>query len=273
MRVKVLKYGFIGALVIYALLPFYWMVITAVKPLEELSKSPPTWFPQGFDWSNVTGIWTSVPFDVYLFNSVLVGILTTLIAVPLATGAAYAFFRFRFRFNGPLLAVVLFSITVPAVIVLVPFYDILSELGLLDTRTGLVLSYVVWSLPFVLLLMRGYFQSSYPLEVEEAALIDGCSRRSVLWRVVLPLSIPGIAVSAVFVILLAWNEYLWASVVAGAEPIRTASVGLQSFLGQFADVRVLGQWMAGAVFLTLPLFFGAVFLQRYIAGAYGPSRS
>lgn len=266
------KYGFLLALVAYAVVPFYWMVLTAVRPREQVTEVPPSWLPSRIEFSNFHEIWTSVPFSSYLMNSLIVGLATTVISVGVGGGAAYAFYRYRFRFSKTLLAIVLFSITVPAVIVLVPFYDILSTLDLLNTRQGLILSYVVWSLPFVLLLLRGYFENSYPIEVEEAALIDGCSRWSVLWRIVLPLSIPGTAVAAIFVILLAWNEYLWASVVAGSEDVRTASVGLQSFLGQFADIRLLGQWMAGAVILTLPLFFGAIFLQRYITGAYGASR-
>ena len=148
-------------------------------------------------------------------------------------------------------------------------HSLLESIGLLDTRVGLALSYTVWAVPFTTLILRGYFQGAYTVEIEEAAFLDGCSRTSVLWHVVLPLSLPGLIASAIFTILLAWNEFIWASIIASSEEIRTASVGLQSFIDVNGTNAALGLWMAGAVYLTIPIAAFFFIVQRYIVVAYG----
>ena len=158
---------------------------------------------------------------------------------------------------------ILFTQAIPTVIILVPLYMLLNNFGLLNSRVGLSLSYIVWSVPFCTLLLRSYFKTAYPPELEDAAYIDGCSRVSVLWRIVLPLSLPGISAAAVFVCLLSWNEFIWASVIATDDSIRTVSFGLNQFVNQFNASPLLGQWMAGGVFATLPLVLLYLVLQRF----------
>ncbi len=257
------------ALLVYAGLPFYWMVLTAVRPASELQRVPPSWIPGSISLSNFVDVWSTIPLAHYVLNTLIVASLTTLVGVTIAALAAYGLVRYRFRGSTAILVIVLFTLTIPTVVTLVPFYSLLYQFGLLNTRVGLALSYVVWAVPFTTLLLRSYFQTAYSIEVEEAALMDGCSRISVLWRIMLPLSLPGLLSASVFTILLSWNEFIWASVIMTDDSVRTASIGLQLFVSQLGTTSELGQWMAGAVTLTIPLALLYIAVQRYLTASYG----
>jgi ABC-type glycerol-3-phosphate transport system permease component len=207
-----------------------------------------------------------------MWNSFLISIMTAGLAVTISTLAAYALVRHNFRGKTVILFAVLFTVTIPTVVTLVPLYSLLTDVGLDDSRIGLALSYTAWAVPFTTLLLRGYFQAFYPLDVEEAALVDGCSRLSVLWYVMLPLSRPGIISAAIFTVLLSWNEFIWASVITTSNSVRPASVGLQQFVGQFQANQDLGLWMAGALCMSVPLIVLFVAVQRWFTVAYGGTK-
>lgn len=259
----------IVAIAVLTLAPFYWMTVTAVRPRDELGDSPMALWPAGASLSNFVDVWSSIPFSRYLINSIIVATLTTVISVTIASLAGYSLIRYRPRGYGFILGFILFTLTIPGVISLVPYYDLFTRLGALDTRWGLALSYSVWALPFNALLMHGYFQSSYSIDIEEAALLDGCSGVSVLWRIVVPLSRPGLVAAATFTVLLAWNEFIWASVITSSEETQTAPVGLQLFIGQYSDNQSLGLWMAGAIYVTAPVVATFLYVQRHLVTAYG----
>lgn len=263
------RYGAIALLLAYALLPFYWVLVSAVRPTQEMLRVPPRWLPGSVSFQSFVDVWSSVPLAHYIVNSAVVALTTSFVAVAISSIAGYAIYRYDFRGRAWLLAFILFMQTVPAVVILLPLYLLLSDAGLLNSQLGLVLSYTVWSVPFGTLLLRSFFVTAYPVEVEEAALIDGCSRASVLWRIMLPLSLPGLIVAAIFTSLLAWNEFIWASVITTGEDVRTVSVGLQQFVGQFGAAQEFGQWMAGAVVSTVPVMVVFILLQRYITTGFG----
>ena len=259
----------IVVLVAYAITPFYWMVITAIKPPAELSEVPPAWVPGAPTLHNFISVWTSIPLAHFMLNSAIVAIITTAVALTISLLAAYGLVRFRFRGRTVVFAVILFNLTLPGVVTLVPFYALLESAGLLNTRIGLALSYTVWAIPFTTLLLRGYLKTAYAAEIEEAALLDGCSRAAVLWRIVIPLSVPGLLSAAIFTVILAWNEFIWASLIATTPNVETASVGLESFVNNSAVNTSLGLWMAGAVYLSLPVVILFLAVQRYVVVAYG----
>jgi ABC-type glycerol-3-phosphate transport system permease component len=266
---RLARYLAICLLLAYALLPFYWMLIGAVRPAEEFLRVPPLWVPRGISLRSFVEVWSAVPLATYMLNSAIVAGVTTIVAVGISSIAGYAIFRYDFAGRSLLLVFVLFTQTVPAVVILLPLYVLLSDADLLNTRVGLALSYTVWSVPFGTLLLRSYFVTAYPVEVEEAALIDGCSRASVLWRIMLPLSLPGLITAGIFTSLLAWNEFIWASVITTSEDIRPVSVGLQQFVGFLSANEDLGLWMAGAVLSTLPVMVVFIAVQRYVAAGFG----
>jgi multiple sugar transport system permease protein len=259
------------AIISYALLPVYWIVITAIRPTSELVRVPPSWHPSAVSLRAFVDVWTAIPLGHYILNSVLVSLMCAAIAVTISTLAGYALVRFDFKAKTFVIFIVLFTVTIPAVVTLVPLYSLMSDAGLLDSRIGLALSYTAWAVPFTTLLLRGYFAASYPVEVEEAALVDGCSRATVLWHIVVPLGAPGIISAAIFAILLGWNEFIWASVITTDDSVRTASVGLQQFVGQFQANANLGLWMAGALCMSAPILLLFLLVQRWFVVAYGSS--
>jgi ABC-type glycerol-3-phosphate transport system permease component len=264
-----LRYLAVLLLVGYALIPLYWVIITAVRPTKELMARSPSWIPGGVSLASFADTWQQIPLAHYMLNTAIVALVTTLISVAIAALSGYALSRIDFRGSTVVFVLILFTQAIPTVIILIPFYQIFTDVGLLNTRVGLAISYVVFAVPFATLLLRGYFKTAYPVELEQAAYIDGCSRVSVLWRIVLPLSLPGLAAAATFICLLSWNEYIWASAIAGDESVRVVSVGLAQFTGQFGGNALLGDYMAAALFITAPLVFLFMALQRFSTTSYG----
>jgi multiple sugar transport system permease protein len=266
---KIARYFAIAVLVCYALIPFYWMVISAVRPTAEMFAVPPSWIPSSVSLHNFVAVWTQVPLARFMLNSAIVAGVTVLVAVTISGLAGYGLSRFDFRGNGLVTAIVLFTQTIPGVIILIPFYVELEHLGLLNSRVGLALSYTVWAIPFCTLLLRSYFKTAYSRDIEEAAIIDGCTGFSLLWRIVLPLSLPGLLAAATFTFLLAWNEFIWASLVLSSGSARPVSVGLEQFVGQFGQDQDIGLYMAAAVYSTLPPLLLFLAVQRYALTGYG----
>ena len=256
-------------IVSYALLPLYWMVITAVRPVSELLTIYPSWFPGGIQFDRFINIWEAIPLAAYMVNSAIVVGVTVLIGVTVAALGGYALSRFDFPGSGAVLAFVLFTQTIPTVVLLVPFYTLLHDAGLINTRAALPLSYTVWAVPYATLILRGYFKTAFSRDLEDAARVDGCSRFSVLWRIVFPLSLPGLMSAAMLIAVFAWNEFLWASLIASQEQIRTVSVGLNQFVGRFGTNENLPLWMAGAIFVALPPIILYVAAQRFVSVGYG----
>jgi multiple sugar transport system permease protein len=256
-------------IVSYALLPLYWMVITAVRPLSELLTIYPAWVPGGIQLDRFINIWAAIPLAAYMLNSTIVVGITVLIGVTVAALGGYALSRFEFPGSGIVLAFVLFTQTIPTVVLLVPFYTLLHDAGLINTRAALPLSYTVWAVPYATLILRGYFKTAFSRDLEDAARVDGCSRLDVLRRIVFPLSLPGLMSAAMLIAVFAWNEFLWASLIASQEQIRTVSVGLNQFVGRFGTNENLPLWMAGAIFVALPPIILYVAAQRFVSVGYG----
>jgi multiple sugar transport system permease protein len=266
---RFLAYAAAILIVSYAVLPLYWMVITAVRPVSELLDIYPSWIPSGIQLDRFVNIWSAIPLAAYMLNSAIVVLITVLIGVTVAALGGYALSRFEFPGNGLILAFVLFTQTIPTVVLLVPFYTLLHDAGLINTRVALPLSYTVWAVPYATLILRGYFRTAFSRDLEDAARVDGCSRFGVLWRIVFPLSLPGLMSAAMLIAVFAWNEFLWASLIASQESIRTVSVGLNQFVGRFGTNENLPLWMAGAVFVALPPIILYVAAQRFVSVGYG----
>ena len=266
---RFLAYAVAILIVSYALLPLYWMVITAVRPVSELLDIYPAWIPGGIQLDRFINIWSAIPLAAYMLNSAIVVLITVLIGVAVAALGGYALSRFEFPGNGLILAFVLFTQTIPTVVLLVPFYTLLHDAGLINTRVALPLSYTVWAVPYATLILRGYFRTAFSRDLEDAARVDGCSRFGVLRLIVFPLSLPGLMSAAMLIAVFAWNEFLWASLIASQEPIRTVSVGLNQFVGRFGTNENLPLWMAGAIFVALPPIILYVAAQRFVSVGYG----
>src|SRR5207253_47232 len=199
----------------WTLFPIYWITTASFKTELALYAKPPQWlFTPILD--NYTRVLTNIPFFQYLKNSLVIAIGTTVGSLVLGTLAGYGFARFRFRASEAVRFLVLVTRMAPRIVLVVPYYLMMQRLGLLDTYTGLLVAYVSFALPFSIWLLIGFFVD-VPLDVEEAAMIDGCSRLGVLIRIVIPIAAPGLVVAAIFAFLVSWNEFLFALILSGVE--------------------------------------------------------
>ena len=202
----------------------------------------------------------NIPFVEYLTNSLVIAIGTTVGSLVLGVLAGYGFARFRFPGSDAVRFMVLVTRMAPRIVLVVPYYLMMQRLGLLDTYTGLVIAYISFALPFTIWLLIGFFMD-VPLEIEEAAMIDGCSRVGVLLRVVLPIVAPGLVVAAIFAFLVSWNEFLFALILSGVKA-KTLPVVIAGFNTDAGPLY--GEMSAAAVMVMLPNIVMTVALQRFL---------
>jgi multiple sugar transport system permease protein len=247
--------------VLVLLFPFLWMVSTALKPPEEVFTPTPRWIPLNPTLQNFVHILGETSFPRYFLNSVVVAFITMLLALVVTVFAGYALSRYRFRGKQAFSLWLLVSQMFPPMLLVIPIFVLMLRLGLYNTYTSLIITYGTFALPFSTWMLKAYFDT-VPLDLEEAAMVDGCTRLQALARVVLPLAAPGIVTVALFVFILAWQEYMFALTLTRTTDMRTLPVGISLFLGEY---RVLwGSLMAGSVVVTAPVILLFSYLQRYI---------
>ena len=255
-----IAYGLGGLCTFFLVAPLIWVLTTSVRPLVEVASSPPLIFPRSITFKAYVDLWEAAPFLDYLFNSVFISLMTALVALSFSICAAYAFSRFRFRGSTVMLMLVVMSQMLPGSSILIPLFQVIRNLGLLDTHAGMVLVYTGFSIPFCTWLLNGYFRS-IPEDLEQAALIDGCNRLQLLYRIVLPLAAPAVIAVGIFAFLLAWNEFLFAYLLTKTRAL-TIPVGLRAaFLGQY--VNKYDQLFAASLIFSLPPIVLFIFLQKY----------
>jgi ABC-type glycerol-3-phosphate transport system permease component len=241
------------------LFPVYWLLASAMKSELELFSIPPAWWPAAPTLDHFARLFGGA-FPTWFRNSAIVASATTGIALVVAALAAYSFSRFRFRGSRPLSTLFLLIQLFPVAVIVIPLFILWTNLKLTNTYWSLVITYLVFSLPIATWLLIGFF-NAVPVELEEAAMIDGNSRLGALWRVTLPLSLPGLAATAIYVFLGAWNEYFFALTFISRQEMRTIPVGLTSF---FAENSVdWGGLMAASVLASLPVVILFGLLSRY----------
>jgi multiple sugar transport system permease protein len=251
------------------LLPIYWMVNTSFKFQPEIFRVPPTLVPFDFTLANyrailVGNIAHSIAIPVYLKNSLIVAACTVLVTLFLATPAAFAFSRVPFRGKRVLISFVLVSQMLPIVLILIPLYRTFLSLHLLSTYAGLVLPYLMFSLPFSIWMLKGYFDT-IPRELDEAAKVDGCTKFQSMLRVVLPNVKGGLTATSIVTFIMSWDEFIISLTIMDKDSMRTLPVGLlQSFVGEFTIKW--GEMMAASVVTTVPVVILFIFLSKYLIG-------
>ena len=253
-------HGILLLAVIITMLPVLWVVDTALSQGNSLSSgdafNPADWTGEHF--SNVLG---GEDFYLWLRNSLVVSIGTTLFGLALAVPAGYGFSRYRFKAHNPAMFSFLLVQMFPGVIIIVPYFILMKTLGLLNSAPGLILAYTVTALPLCVWMLKGFFDT-VPRELEEAALLDGCSQAQVFSRIILPLSLPAIAVTALFSFLAAWNEFLLALTFNTSNDRYTLPVGLASFISP--TKQLWGDFAAMALIVSLPVVILFILFQRYL---------
>jgi len=248
-------------MLIWTLMPFYWMVATSLKRDKEIYGFDATLIPRQPNLDSYRRLFAQTPFVLYLRNSTIIAVSTTVASLVLGCLGAYALARLRFRGRAIIARGLIFTYLVPQSLLFIPLFAVMSALALTDTLKGLTLAYLGFTLPFCTWLLLGYFRS-VPLELEEAALVDGCSRLGALVRVILPMSLPALAVVAFFSFTQAWNEFLYANVFVNSVEARTITMGLTLFVVE--DVFFWGPMMAAACLATVPPVAVYLVFQRWV---------
>ena len=249
---------------VLVLFPFYWMINTSLKPASEIFLSPPTFVSSNWSLDAYVTVLTERPFARYFLNSLVVTLGTTVLSVTLAAFAAYGFTRFFPRGATPFVVFLLFTKMLPETLLIIPYFQLMSSVGLLNSYWSLILAYSSFALPFSVWMLIGFFRS-IPRDIDEAAKIDGASYLQTFFLVILPLARPGLVAVALFTFLIAWNSYLWALVLTTDASMHVLSVGVANMVGEY---RV--EWnelMAAAVIAAVPVMLLFSFLEKHLVNA------
>jgi len=255
-----LTYLGLAAALVFFLGPFFWIVTTSLKGNEDFFAYPPVWIPSEPSLSHYVGLFTRSSGARYFMNSLAISSLSMLAALAVSLPTAYSIARWRFG-GGFLSAFLLVLRMLPAIALIIPIYIMYKLFGLTNNYLGLVILYTVVYIPFAVWLLVGFLRD-FPIEIEEAAMIDGCSRLRALAQVVVPIIAPGLAVVALFAFIATWNEFLFAIVLTGIET-KTMMVLVTSFTSGGTDA-FFGEASASVVLGVLPAFAVAFMLERYL---------
>jgi multiple sugar transport system permease protein len=249
-------------IIAFALAPYAWMVLTSLKPQDEVTRTPITYLPQTLTFAHYAELFQRTSFGGNLVNSLIVAVGAVTLGLTLSIPASYAFSRFRFWGRRVLLVQFLVINMFPVVLLIIPLFVLMRALGLLDTYVALIAGHGTFTIPFAVWMMTSYM-NAIPAELDEAALIDGCTRFQTIRKVVLPLAMPGIVTTAIYIFVTSWNEYLFAMMFSGND-VRTVTVALQTFIGEFTI-----QWgllTAGGTLVALPVTVLFLLVQRRLVG-------
>lgn len=260
-RVPAAVYLGLFVMVAFNLAPFYWMVTSSLKGSMEVVSFPATLWPEKFTTDAYREIWLHAGFIGYFVNSLIVAGATAVLSSSLGLFAAYGFSRFRFPLRTTLMTIFLATQMIPGVLLVVPYFKLLTQVGLFDTRIGLILALTSITLPFSVWMLKGYIDG-VPVEVDQAAMIDGASRLQALCLIVLPNVLPGLVATTTFAFLLAWGDVLWALCLISDEAKLTMTLGIARLIGQF---RVeWSQAMAAVVIASAIPALLFLLMQRFL---------
>ena len=254
-------YSVLILLLIFALFPIYWMLITSFKSFREVYFPLPTLWPRKFEWSNYAKIFSRYNYGIALWNSTKVAVTVSLISVAVGVFSAYSVVRLKFIGKRSMPQLFLLSYLIPRTILFIPIYIFITRIGLADSIWGVILTYPTITIPYATWVLITYFQN-LPVEIEEAASVDGASRVQTILRIILPISLPSIVSTFIFSFTLCWSEYIYALVIINNKFQRTITLALSSML--VADIIPWGPLMAGAVISTIPVMIFYMIASKYI---------
>ncbi len=251
---------------VYLIFPFFWAISSSLKSQSELFQTPVDYWPAHPRWENYAKVFTGQPFARNLLNSAVVAGLTTLIALTIGSFAAYALGRFRFRGKRPVYYLILSVSMFPQISILGGMFTLIRTLGIYNSWWGLILSYMIFTLPFTIWILTSFVRE-IPGELEEAAVVDGAGPLRTVWSVLLPVMAPGLVTAGLLAFIQAWNEFLFALTFTVDNKSRTVPVAIALFSGATIHELPWAQIMAASVIVTIPLLvLVLVFQNRIIAG-------
>jgi multiple sugar transport system permease protein len=245
-------------IIAFAVGPYLWMMLTSIKPDADITQFPLRYWPSAITFQHYDDLLAHTSFAVNLLNSLIVAIGAVLVGLAVSVPAAYAFSRFRFAGRRVLMTQFLVINMFPIVLLIIPLFVLMRNLGLLDTFIGIIAGHSTFAIPFAIWMLTSYM-NSIPREIDDAAFVDGASRLQTIRLVLLPLLMPGLATTAIYIFVTSWNEYLFAMMLSG-DNVRTVTVALQHFIGEFTV-----QWgllTAGGTLIAIPVTILFLIVQR-----------
>ncbi|MCL3861178.1 carbohydrate ABC transporter permease [Actinotalea sp. K2] len=260
------KVALVAALVLgacFSALPVLWMLSSSFKRNSEIFEFPPRLITPGFSFDAYTTILTDPVKLRFFLNSYVVALSVTVLSLVVAVLAAYAFSRYEFWGKKTINIVVVTVQAVPPITLLIPYFGLMVTLRLYNTYQGLILTYMVFTLPYAIIMMTGYF-NTLPRELDEAVKVDGAGPMTALWRILIPISVPGLVSVGVYTFMIAWNEFLFALTLTRTEDMRTVPIGIQLLMGQHS--YEWNEMMAMSILGCIPVLLLFLFFQRYFIG-------
>lgn len=257
------SYVYLTILAIIAMFPMVWILLTSVKGKGEMMGDPTAFFPKSFTLDNYRTVIQQLGFGGNVVNSVIVAVSTTVIAILVSALGAYGVVRFFPKFGKLMTRVLITTYMFPPILLAVPYSIIMGKVGLMNSRVGLVIVYLSFSVPYAIWLLVGFFQT-VPLEIEEAARVDGANKLQVFGQVVLPIVAPGLVAVAIYTFINAWNEFLYSLILMNSSDKMTVAVALKSLEGQ--EVLDWGVMMAASAMVVIPSVIFFMLIQKKIAG-------
>ncbi len=259
---------YVGAsvLVFQAAFPFLWMASTSMKPPGEVFAQPPSFIPQAPTWENFWRLFTSTNFLIYFRNSLTVSGLAVLLTMVVGAAGAYSLTRYRYSGREQIAGLILCTYMFAPIMIVIPFFILVKQVGIQNTHFALVLAFASFCLPFALWLLRAFFET-IPIELEEAALVDGAGRLRAVLYVVLPLALPGVIATSIFTFILAWNDYIFTRILISADELKTLPVGVQDLF--HSALTDWGLIMAAGVLITIPALAFFIAVQRHLVAGWG----
>jgi ABC-type glycerol-3-phosphate transport system permease component len=261
-----LLYAGAGLLALQASFPFFWMAATSFKPPVEVFAQPPAFVPGEPTLDNFRRLFTSTNFLTYFRNSLVVSGLAVLLTMVVSAAGAYSLTRYRYPGREKIAGLILCTYMFAPIMVVIPFFILVKKVGIENTHVALVLAFTSFCLPFTLWLLRAFFET-IPVELEEAALVDGAGRARAVVYIVLPLALPGIIATSIFTFILAWNDYIFTRILISSDDLKTLPVGVQDLF--HAALTDWGLIMAAAMMITIPALLFFVTVQRYLIRGWG----
>ncbi len=258
---RTFKFAALLFFLVFALFPVYWLLNTSLKPPADAVRVPIQYLPKVITFENYVAVWQQTDFPVFFRNSLLVAVVSATFAVFLSIFAGYALSRFNFKGKRFTLLAFLATQMVPILVMIVPLFLLFKSVNLINTLTSLIISYAVITLPFCSMTIMGFFQR-IPAALEEAAMIDGCSRIQALFRVIIPVMLPGVVVTYVFAFISGWNEFFFSVMFINSQMKKTIPVGINMFI-QKVEVN-WGMMSAAGIISLVPSIIMFMMIQKYI---------
>jgi len=258
---QIVVYTTLAFMLLCALFPLYWMLNTSFKSTGEIYRLTPTFWPEAFSWDAYAKLLNEKGFMINIRNSLVVSLTVSLFSIAVSMLAAYAISKLKFRGRSLISKGILYAYLMPRAVLFIPLYMLVSAIGISNSIYGLMLIYPTITIPYATWMLISYFKS-IPVEIEEAAMIDGCSRARTLRSIIFPLAAPGLAATFIFAFTLCWSEYLYALVIVTKTADKTITLGLSEMI--VGDVFAWGPLMGGSIIASIPVIIMYLFTSKYM---------